>query len=107
METENRTKKLLRHLVLFKFYNNTDETIIDEISNKFGSLKHQIELVRDFEYGINVSKEGLSNGFTHCFMLSFDNENDRDDYIVHEAHQAFVKFINGYVESVCVIDYWN
>lgn len=103
----NNITMMLRHVVLFKFYDNAEEAIIKEIEMKFDSLKHQIAKIKDFEYGTNISKEGLNNGYTHCFMLSFESENNRDEYIEHQAHQAFTKFIKPYLESVCVFDYWN
>ena len=100
------SKAQLRHLVLFKFNEETDIRIINEIETRFSLLKDQISLVKDLEWGMNISKEGLSDGFTHCFMLSFEDENDRDAYIIHPKHQMFVAFIKAYLNKVCVVDYW-
>ena len=107
MKTENDSKKvLLRHLVLFKFNEGIDISILQEIEKRFALLKHEITLVKDLEWGTNISKEGLSNGFTHCFMLSFEDEKDRDAYIIHPKHQMFVAFIKEYLDKACVVDYW-
>ncbi|MFN9917096.1 MAG: Dabb family protein, partial [Pirellulaceae bacterium] len=72
----------------------------------FRALPAKIPAVADFEYGENNSPEGLANGFTHCFLLSFYSESDRDGYLVHPAHQAFVDILKPHLDKVQVLDYW-
>lgn len=106
MNENNNIKTILRHVVLFKFCDQTEESIVKEIEMRFVDLKDQIDIVKALEYGTDVSREGLSHGYTHCFILSFRSEQDRDAYIIHMAHQAFITFIKPHLESVCVVDYW-
>ena len=63
--------------------------------------------IKAFEFGTNNSPEGLSQGFTHCFVATFASEKDRDEYLPHPAHKEFVeKYAKPYVDKACVVDYW-
>ncbi len=97
-------KKVLRHLVLFKF---ADEGSAKTVSEALAALDDKIDVIQDFEWGTNVSKEGLDKGLTHAFTFTFERQEDLDAYIVHEAHKAFVAGLDGKVTDVCVVDYWT
>lgn len=104
---KEQDKKVLRHIVLFKFTDTASEADVKEIVDSFVALKDKIDLIKGFEWGTNVSKEGLDKGLTHGFTLTFDSVEDRDAYIVHEAHKAFGAGLKGRVADVCVFDYWT
>jgi len=53
-----------------------------------------------------VSPEGISQGFTHCFLVTFASEKDRDAYLPHPAHKAFGNVLKPVIDKVMVIDYW-
>lgn len=95
----------MRHVVLFKFKADAKPEQIREIENEFRALKGKIEGVQDLEWGTNVSPEGLSQDFTHCFLVTFPDAKARDAYIPHPAHQAFVKILRPSLDKVLVIDY--
>lgn len=100
-------ERLLRHIVLFKFNENATADIVKNIEEAFADLQNQIPKIQSFEWGLNNSPEGLNNGLTHCFFVTFLSEEDRAKYLPHPAHQKFVKLIGDYVESVTVFDYWT
>lgn len=97
----------LRHVVLFKFKEGTTKEDIAKVEEAFAALPGKIPEIRDFEWGINNSPEGLSKGYTHCFLLTFDSEKDRAVYLPHTEHKAFGQSIGAFIEDVLVIDYWN
>lgn len=99
------TRKL-RHVVLFEFTTSSTPDDIRRIEKAFAALPAQIDVIRDFEWGINNSPEGLDKGFTHCFIVTFDSEEGRDIYIPHPAHQEFVELLSQHLEDVLVVDYW-
>lgn len=103
VEKTETPDKVLRHIVMFKF---TSEEAAKEISKAFVALEGEIDLIKDFEWGANVSKEGLDKGLTHGFTLTFHSQEDLDAYIVHTAHKDFVSKLDGKVADVCVFDYW-
>ena len=95
-----------RHVVLFKFKDSTPEATVQAIETAFSDLCKELTFVVDFEWGRNNSPENLNNGLTHCFLVTFANEQDRDRYLPHPAHVAFVKnYLEDNLESVCVVDY--
>jgi len=69
-------------------------------------LPSQIKEIKDFEWGKNNSPEGLNQGFTHCFFVTFASEKDREVYLPHPAHKAFIDVLKPHLDKVLVIDYW-
>jgi len=105
--TEILPDKVLRHVVLFKFKEGADQARIDKAEKAFAELPSKIDEVRDFEWGINNSPEGLDRGLTHCYLITFNSEEDRATYLPHPDHQAFVKLLDGIIEEAVVVDYWT
>lgn len=97
----------LRHVVLFAFKENAGQQAVDAVVAGFGRLPAEIPGIEAYEWGTNVSPEGLNRGFTHCFTLTFASEAARDAYLVHPAHQRFVDTLGGCLESSLVVDYWT
>ena len=97
----------LRHVVLFAFKEGASQGAIDAVVADFGRLPAEIPDISAYEWGTNVSPEGLDNGFTHCFTLSFPSDAARDAYLVHPAHERFVSTLGSCLERSLVIDYWN
>lgn len=102
---EEPAKPRLRHVVFFKFKPETTPEKLKEITDAFAELPKKIDVIRDFEWGTDVSVEKLSKGFTHCFFVTFDDEKGRDAYLPHPAHTAFVDIVKPQLEDVCVVDY--
>ncbi|MEM1356277.1 MAG: Dabb family protein [Planctomycetota bacterium] len=98
---------VLRHVVLFKFKSEATPEQIDEIVTAFGALPDEIPEIAGYEYGTDVSPEGLARGFTHAFVLSFETEADRDAYLPHPAHKAFVDKLGPVLDQPLVVDYWT
>lgn len=98
-------KSMLRHVVLFKFKPETTPAKIKEVEDAFRALPTKIDTIIDFEWGTNVSPENLSQGFTHCFFVSFANEADRDAYLPHPAHKEFGQMLGDSLDKALVVDY--
>lgn len=99
-------EKVLRHVVLFKFLDSVNKESIALIEEAFMELKNKIPTIVSIEWGTNVSPEGLSQNFTHCFFVTFHSEADRDAYLPHPDHQAFGRLLSPYLDKVLVVDYW-
>jgi hypothetical protein len=82
--------KALRHVVLFKFKDESSAEDVQKVVDTFMELPSKIDVIQDFEWGTNNSPEGLAQGFTHCFFVTFKSEEDRDIYLPHPEHKAFV-----------------
>jgi general stress protein 26 len=103
-----KNDKVLRHVVIFKFREEASEAEVQKISDSFNALPNHISVIQSFEWGLNDSPEDLHQGFTHCYMLTFNSEEERDGiYTPHPKHQAFVASLKPHLEKVFVIDYWT
>jgi hypothetical protein len=103
---EAASGKQLRHVVLFKIKDGTTSGQIDEVIAAFRALKGKIDAIQDFEYGTDVSVENKTQGFTHCFFVTFRDEKGRDAYLPHPAHKAFGELVRPRLDKVLVVDYW-
>lgn len=99
-------KKTLRHVVLFKFKDSSTPADVKKIEEAFKALPQKIKTITAFEWGTNNSPEGLNQGLTHCFFVSFASEKDRNDYLPHPDHKAFVDIAGPHIDKVTVVDYW-
>jgi hypothetical protein len=98
---------VLRHVVLFKFKEGTTAADIKKVEDAFSGLPSKISQIMSYEWGLNNSPEGLEKGFTHCFFLTFNSEEDRAVYLPHPDHKAFGQILTPYLDDVLVIDYWT
>ncbi len=98
--------RVLRHVVLFQFKEGASAEEIRKIENAFSALPSKIDVIYGFEWGTDVSTENLQRGFTHCFVVTFRSEADRDTYAHHAAHQEFGGLLKPYLGEVMVVDYW-
>ena len=103
----NKTpQKLLRHVVLFSFKAGSTPEQIKTVTDAFAALPKKIKEIKSFEWGTNNSPEGLDNGFTHLFFVTFKSEEDRAIYLPHPDHKAFVEVLMPHLDKVMVLDYW-
>jgi len=100
-----RGEARVRHVVLLKFKDGTPEADVKKVEDAFRALREKIPEVRSLEWGTNVSPEKLNQGFTHCFLLTFRNEKDRDTYLTHAEHKAFGGVLRPHLDKVLVVDF--
>jgi hypothetical protein len=99
-------KARLRHVVSLKFKDDATKEQIKQVEDAFAALETRIPTVNALKWGTNVSPEKLNKGFTHCFLLTFKSDKDRDTYLVHPAHKEFGKLLEPVLADVMVIDFW-
>ena len=102
---QKKSGAVLRHVVLIKFKDTATPADVKKVEEAFQALSKKIPLIRDFEWGTNNSPEGLNQGLSHCFLVTFTSEKDRDAYLVHPDHKAFVTLAQPYLDKVTVVDY--
>jgi hypothetical protein len=100
--------KVLRHAVFFQFKDESTPEQIQAVVDAFAALPAKIPEIIDFQWGTNNSPEGLDDGFTHGFMLTFKDEAGRSTYLPHPAHKGdFADALRPHMKDVFVIDYWG
>jgi hypothetical protein len=102
---ENK-KGALYHVVSLKFKPSAGKDDIVKVEQAFAALKEKIPGITSLNWGTNVSPEKLDKGFTHCFVLTFNSEKDRDAYLPHPEHKAFGQLLGPVLQDAFVIDFW-
>ena len=96
----------MRHVVMFKFKDTSSKEDIQSVIDAFDALPSKIDSIIGYERGTNNSPEGLDNGFTHVFLLTFADEAGRAKYLPHPDHKAFGQVLRPHKDKVMVLDYW-
>lgn len=100
-------KHQVRHMVVFKFKSAAKPEQIQQVSDALRALKDKIPGIVSFERGVNNSPEKKNLGFTHAFLITFEDARARDAYLPHPEHQKFGALLGslGVMEDVFVVDY--
>ena len=106
LAADEKSEKVLRHIVLYKFRDDITKAQVQEVIDAFSGLPKKVDAIIDFEHGENVSPEGKSDGLTYAFVVTFRDEKGRDEYLKHPAHDAYVQVVKDKREKVVVFDYW-
>ena len=96
---------MLRHVVIFQWKPETPPETIKKIEDTFAALPSKIPQIKGFEWGTDVSVQGFDRGYTHCFVVTVDSEEDRDIYLPHPEHAEFIALSRPNVEKLLVLDY--
>ena len=98
---------VLRHVVFFSFKQASTPEDVKSVVDAFRDLQNKIDGIKGFEWGTNSSPEGLNQGLTHAFTLTFHSDADRNAYLPHPAHKDFGALLVPYLDKVMVVDYWT
>ena len=93
-------------MVFFKFKDAASKEEIKVVNDAFIALPKSIPEISSFEWGLNNSPENLNQDLTHCYMVTFSSEADRDIYLPHPSHKAFVEKLKPILDKVVVLDYF-
>lgn len=100
-------KPPVRHIVVFKYKQDATPDQIRQVTDAFRDLQKKIPGITAFEDGVNNSPEKKNLGFTHVYMLTFEDVAARDAYLPHPEHAKFGQLLGklGVVADVFVVDY--
>lgn len=101
----NKQHTLVQHIVCFKFLTNTSPDQVKLLEQSFFALQDKIPGVLKIDGGENNSPENLNKGLTHCFIITFVDQDARANYLPHPKHQEFVDQLKPILEDVLVIDF--
>jgi hypothetical protein len=89
---------MVHHIVLFKFFENTSPEKIQELADALQALSKKFPGITHYVWGPSISIEHLEKGYTHGFIMTFENAQIRDNYVPSKLHQELVK---KYVDPIC------
>lgn len=97
--------KQTKHIAFFQFKPECTAEEIAEVWRTMEGLPKKIPGILNLTWGANTSSEGLSEEFTHSFVMLFENAAARDAYLPHPAHQAAVASVLPKLARVVVCDH--
>lgn len=114
---------IIRHIVLFRYREDVDETDQSRIERRFHELQASMRdgrrYILSIESGSQDSREGLGQGYQQAYIVSFASQGDRNYYVgkplitdpalydpMHHAFKSFIAaFISDQPSSVVVFDF--
>lgn len=96
---------MTRHFGVFQFKPEITQAQIDESFTALVDLKNKIPGLQSVEHGPYKSDEGLNDGFTHGFIMTFDSAEHRDNYLPHPDHLKVVNLVQPRLERIVVFDF--
>lgn len=95
----------VKHIALIKFKDGTPEEEINRIFDELMDISENIPGIEDYVYGPNMSPEGLGDGFSHAFVMTFADAAARDAYLPHPDHEKFKSAALPHIDKVTVVDF--
>lgn len=96
---------MTRHFGVFQFKPQITQEQINESFLALVDLKNKIPGLISVEHGPYKSDEGLNDGFTHGFIMTFETAQQRDDYLPHPDHLKVVNLVQPRLERLVVFDF--
>lgn len=96
---------IVRHMGFFEFKPEITQEILDESFASFLGMAQDIPGIISIEYGTHNSDEGLDDGFTHAFCITFESPEARDTYLTHPKHMERVEIFQAILDRVTVCDF--
>jgi hypothetical protein len=104
---KNRKDREVKHALFLKFKESATQEQIKEVEEAIAKLPSQCDSIKSFEWGKNNSPETHDEGFTDCFMFTFDDVEGLKKYASTPEHQAVVEKIMAAAEKGRVLDFWT
>ncbi len=95
----------VKHYGVFQFKAGVTPQQIDECFSSMQGMVGRIPGLLDFSHGSYDSPEGLNDGFTHGFIMSFESPETRDAYLPHPVHEEVKEIVVPCLGRFIVFDF--
>ncbi|MDP0492397.1 MAG: Dabb family protein [Verrucomicrobiota bacterium JB023] len=95
----------VKHYGCFQFKEGVTESQIENCFTTMADMVGVIPGLLDFHYGPYDSDEGLNDGFTHGFIMTFESPEARDAYLPHPVHEDVKDVVVPCLERIVVFDF--
>ncbi len=96
---------MVRHFGMFQFHPEITAIQVAECFSEMSAMVGKIPGLLALEHGPYDSPEGLSDGFTHGFVMTFDTSSNRDAYLPHPEHERVRQIVVPKLSRVIVFDF--
>jgi hypothetical protein len=101
----NKIPPMIRHFGMFQFQPGVSAAEIDECFLEMKGMVGRISGLLSMEQGFYDSAEGLNDGYTHGFIMTFDSAESRDAYLSHPEHVRVRDIVVPRLLRVVVFDF--
>ena len=95
----------IKHIAFFKFKPGVTDDQIIQAFDLLMEVSESIDGIEDYVWGPNTSPEGLSQGYTHAFVMTFRDAAARDGYLPHPEHDKFKEAALPLLDGAAVVDF--
>ena len=95
----------VKHFGVFQF---KQDVTAEQIEHCFSAMKEMVGRIPgllEMVHGPYDSAEGLNDGFTHGFIMTFESREARDAYLPHPVHERVKEIVVPCLERVIVFDF--
>ena len=96
---------MTRHFGVFQFKEGVGKAEINQCFSTMQDMVGKIPGLLEMEHGPYDSSEGLNNGYTHGFIMTFDSPESRDAYLPHPLHEEAKDYVVPKLERSVVFDF--
>ncbi|GAV62846.1 Dabb domain-containing protein [Cephalotus follicularis] len=91
------------HLVVVKF---KEDVVVRELIKGMEKLVSDTDIVKSFKWGQDIhNHEMLTQGFTHAFLMTFNNQEEYTAFVGHPKHLEFSGTFSTAIEKIVVLDF--
>jgi hypothetical protein len=95
----------IQHLVLFKIKRSVTTEKITELFSQLAQLQQLIPGITYFAGGPYSSPEGLNQGYTHGFLMTFESAEARNAYLPHPEHERVKDALLACIDGALAFDF--
>jgi Stress responsive A/B Barrel Domain len=95
----------VKHYGVLQFKEGVTPEQIENCFVELHGLVDQIPGLLDMIHGPYASDEGLNDGFTHGFIMTFESPEARDAYLPNPIHERVKDLIISCLERVIIFDF--
>ncbi|MEY2751727.1 MAG: hypothetical protein RLZZ550_1698 [Verrucomicrobiota bacterium] len=96
---------MVYHYGTFVFKPEVTPATIDRCFAEMRGMVGKIPGLLSMQHGVYQSDEGLNDGFTHGFVMTFDSPKSRDEYLPHPEHERVKLVVVPNLARVMVFDF--
>jgi Stress responsive A/B Barrel Domain len=96
---------MVYHYGMFEFKPDVTPAQVDECFAEMRGMVGRIPGLLTMEHGPYESSEGMNDGFTHGFVMTFDSPASRETYLPHHEHERVKQIVVPRLQRVVVFDF--
>lgn len=96
---------MIRHVMLVEVKSGATSAEIEATKQAFIAIPDKVGGLENVEWGWNNSPEGKNQSYTLAIVMTFHDEQARDTYLVHPAHEALKVHFRKIISDIVVLDY--